>query len=260
MDNAAAGGNRMRSSDQPEAVPGTAPLLEIAGLSVRYGAVEAVTELNLSIAPGELAVLLGANGAGKSSTLNAVVGLAPRSEGRILFQGRDISRQPTEAIVRGGIALVPEGRRLFANLTVAENLRLGGSMLSGVEYDLQRQRLDTMFPIIRQRADTAAGLLSGGEQQQVAIARALLSRPKFLLLDEPSLGLAPIMVNRVFEIITELKRQGVTMLLVEQNAERALRVADHAHVLANGRLQLTGVASALPPAVIEDAYLGLRRE
>lgn len=246
------------ASASAEAVRRPSPILEITALSVRYGAIEAVRELDLRIEVGELAVLLGANGAGKSSTLNAIVGLSPRSEGRIVFEGRDITRLSTETIVRNGLALVPEGRRLFSNLTVAENLRLGGAVLGAGEFDRDVERLSGMFPIIRERAHAPAGLLSGGEQQQVAIARALLSRPKFLLLDEPSLGLAPIVVNRVFEIIVELKRQGVTMLLVEQNAERALRVADHAHVLANGRLQLSGAAASLPPAIIEDAYLGLR--
>lgn len=233
-------------------------ILSIAGLSVSYGTVHAVRQLDMEISEGETVVLLGANGAGKSSTLNAIVGLAPRSGGRLVFAGEDITRKPTEAIVRSGIALVPEGRRLFSNMTVRENLRLGAAALSTAEFDRERQALEDMFPITRRRAHEQAGLLSGGEQQQVAIARALLARPKLLLLDEPSLGLAPIIVNTIFEIIAELKRRKVTILLVEQNAERALSIADRAYVLAQGRLDLSGAAGSINATTLEQAYLGER--
>lgn len=240
--------------------PNTAELtLKIAGLSVSYGSVGAVQALDMEIMAGETVVLLGANGAGKSSTLNAIVGLAPRSGGTIVFDGNDITHKNTETIVRQGISLVPEGRRLFANMTVRENLRLGAAALGTAEFEREFLRLVQMFPIIRARTHEQAGLLSGGEQQQVAIARALLSRPKLLLLDEPSLGLAPIMVNRIFEIIEELKERKVTILLVEQNADRALKVADRAYVLASGKIELSGAAADIASSSIESAYLGDRQ-
>ena len=236
----------------------TSVILSIADLSVSYGPVQAVRRLTMEISEGETVVLLGANGAGKSSTLNAIVGLAPRSGGRLLFAGDDITRKATEAIVRAGIALVPEGRRLFSNMTVRENLRLGAAALNTAEFDKERESLEDMFPITRHRAHEQAGLLSGGEQQQVAIARALLARPKLLLLDEPSLGLAPIIVKTIFEIIAELRRRKVTILLVEQNTERALSIADKAYVLAQGHLELEGDAASINATTLEKAYLGER--
>ncbi len=234
-----------------------APLLEIRSLSVSYGAVQAVRGVSIAVAHGEVATLLGANGAGKSSTLNAIVGLAPRSAGAIVLDGADITALSTEATVRRGIALVPEGRRLFQNMTVRENLRLGAAALSQHEFETELEEFTGLFPIIRQRSDSLAGLLSGGEQQQVAIARALLGKPKVLLMDEPSLGLAPIVVGLVFEIIAELKRRGVTILLVEQNVERAMQVADQAYVLGSGVIEVSGRASELAASEIEMAYLGI---
>ena len=233
------------------------PLLSVENLSVTYGAVQAVRDLDLVIGAGEIVTLLGANGAGKSSTLKAIVGLAPRSRGRIRFGARDISALPTEAIVRAGIALVPEGRRLFQNMTVRENLRLGASALRADQFETDVRQYCDLFPVIGKRSHEQAGLLSGGEQQQVAIARALLSRPRLLLMDEPSLGLAPIVVARVFEIIEELRQRGVTILLVEQNVDRALKIADRGYVLASGSLDLAGRASELADSDLEKAYLGI---
>ena len=235
------------------------PLLKLEDLSVSYGPVRAVESLSLAVAAGEIATLLGANGAGKSSTLNAIVGLAPRSRGRIVFEGQDITALSTEMTVRRGLSLVPEGRRLFQNMTVRENLRLGAALFSDDEFARTLTELRDLFPIIEHRSDALAGLLSGGEQQQVAIDRALLSRPRLLLLDEPSLGLAPIFVGRVFEIIVELRQRGVTILLVEQNVERAMRIADHAYVLGSGRLEVAGPVSELAADEIEMAYLGIRK-
>jgi len=232
-------------------------LLEVEGLGVSYGAVNAVRSLTFEVGEGELVTLLGANGAGKSSTLKAIVGLAPRSTGRVRFEGVDITALPTELIVRRRIALVPEGRKLFANMTVRENLRLGASALRADEFEAELQQHLSLFPILEKRSGEQAGLLSGGEQQQVAIARALLSRPRLLLLDEPSLGLAPIFVGRVFEIITELRLRGVTILLVEQNVDRALKIADRGYVLASGALDLSGPANELASSDIENAYLGI---
>jgi branched-chain amino acid transport system ATP-binding protein len=241
----------------PASGAGLRPLLQVEALEVSYGAVRAVRGVNLDVGEGDIVTLLGANGAGKSSTLNAIIGLAPRSGGRVLFEGRDISRAATESIVRGGMALVPEGRKLFQNMTVWENLRLGASALGLVEFETEMAGYFDLFPIVKTRAGEQAGLLSGGEQQQVAIARALLARPRLLLMDEPSLGLAPIVVGRVFEIIAELRRRGVTILLVEQNVERALKVADRGYVLASGKVDLSGPASELAAGAIEQAYLGI---
>jgi branched-chain amino acid transport system ATP-binding protein len=236
------------------------PLLELQHLVVRYGAVGAVHDVSLTVNSGEVVALLGANGAGKSSTLNAIVGLAPRSGGRILLEGRDVTGLATETIVRNGIALVPEGRQLFRNMTVYENLRLGAATLRRSDFEQLLPEMVGLFPMIANRLRSHAGLLSGGEQQQVAIARALLSRPRLLLLDEPSLGLAPIVVSKVFDIIATLKRRGATILLVEQNVERALEISDRGYVLTTGRLELSGRTDTLVSAEIENAYLGLSKK
>jgi branched-chain amino acid transport system ATP-binding protein len=232
-------------------------LLELRGVTVRYGQILAVRELSLSVAAGEVVTLLGANGAGKSSTLSAIVGLAPVAGGSVMLAGEDITSNPPEAVVRRGVALVPEGRRIFANLTVAENLRLGAAAYSRSEYEETLPEVLDLFPVVKQRLGTRAGLFSGGEQQQLAIARALMARPRLVLLDEPSLGLAPIMVAAVFDLIARLHERSVTILLVEQNAERALDVADRAYVLNTGRLEISGDAAELAADSIEEAYLGI---
>ena len=212
-----------------------APLLEVEGLRVRYGAVEAVHGVSFVANAGEVTALIGANGAGKSSTLAAISGLV-QSGGRIRFDGRDIADAPPHAIVRAGVVQVPEGREILARMTVDENLLMGlrGRDRSDLGSAYER------FPILRERRALLAGSLSGGEQQMLAIARALLARPRLLLLDEPSLGLAPLIVKRVFDTLGDLKRQGVTMLLVEQNALRALRLAENAYVMELGRIVMRG--------------------
>ena len=207
---------------------------------MRYGAVEAVHGISFGAEPGQVTALIGANGAGKSSTLAAISGLVPAS-GRIRFEGRDIAGKPPHEIVRAGIVQVPEGREILGRMTVEENLLLGlrGRSRSGIASAYER------FPILGERRALLAGTLSGGEQQMLAIARALLAEPRLLLLDEPSLGLAPLVVARVFEALADLRQQGVTMLLVEQNALRALRLADQAYVMDLGRIVMTGTGDAL---------------
>jgi branched-chain amino acid transport system ATP-binding protein len=232
-------------------------MLEIDNLSVRYGPITAVRNLSLSVKAGEAVALLGPNGAGKSSTLLAVMGLAS-GVGRITFDGRDLTGLPTEDRVRLGIALVPEGRRVFANLTVAENLTLGGALLSGrVARDAAADQVFTLFPKLAERRAQMAGTLSGGEQQMLAIGRALMAGPRLLILDEPSLGLAPLIVAQIFDRIATLKASGLTLMIVEQNATQALRVADRAFVLANGQIALMGdAADLLATGNLAAAYLG----
>lgn len=238
--------------------PTAAPLLDVQGLTVSYGAVEAVRGIDLAVAKGEIVTLLGANGAGKSSTLNALVGLAPRHARKLQFAQKDIAALPTEMIVRRGMTLVPEGRRIFPSLTVAEHLLLGGAKHAsrGPLAETEAEMLD-LFPILKERLHQKAGSLSGGEQQMLAIARALMSSPDLLLLDEPSLGLAPQVVDRIFTLISSLRDRGLTVLLVEQNVALALEIADRGYVLVNGRIEISGLAADLAAsAEIRDAYLG----
>ncbi len=236
-------------------------LLSLSGLDVRYGAIQAVRNLGLEVGEGEIVALLGANGAGKSTTLKAIVGLAP-SKGRIEFAGRSIAGRDTEEIVRSGLTMVPEGRRVFPSLTVAENLRLGAATRSDpAATDRLRQEVESLFPILAERAGQAAGTLSGGQQQQLAIGRALMSEPKLLLLDEPSLGLAPQIVDDIFDLILRLKARGLTILLVEQDAIAALDIADRAYVMANGRIIMAGPAAELRASEqVAHAYLGMSAE
>ncbi len=214
--------------------------LEIENLDVRYGAVGAVRGLSLQVGKGEIVGLIGPNGAGKSSTLHAIMGLVPTASGRISLGGRSLTGRRPEEIARLGISLVPEGRRIFAELSVDENLRLGLSgrrEAQGVAEDIE-YALD-LFPIVREFRHRTAGALSGGQQQQLAIARALVARPDVLLLDEPSLGLAPVIVDVVFGALSEIRSRGVTVLLVEQRAQRTVAFSDRTYVIANGELRLT---------------------
>jgi branched-chain amino acid transport system ATP-binding protein len=236
-------------------------LLSVENLSVNYGAVSAVRGVSLSVAPGEVVALLGANGAGKSTTLRTISGLTRPRSGAILFADERIDRLPPSRIVRIGVAHCPEGRRVFGSLTVAENLRLGAATRTeqaSVAED--RERLYALFPILRERMHQSAGTLSGGEQQMLALARALMAKPKLLLLDEPSLGLAPIVVQSIFRTLAELKATGVAMLLVEQSISLALAVADRAYVLRTGEVSLSGSAETLRTDYerVAAAYLGAR--
>jgi len=236
------------------------PLLAITDLTVSYGPVRALKGVSLHVEQGEVVALLGANGAGKSTTLRAISGLVRPRAGDIRLRGSSIMRLPPAKIVRNGVAHCPEGRRVFASLTVAENLRLGAASredASGVDED--REKLLSLFPILRTRRNQTAGTLSGGEQQQLALARALMARPSLLLLDEPSLGVAPLLVRDIFRTLGQLKRQGVTMLLVEQNLSLALDIADRAYVLRTGEVRLSGVAEDLRDGErVAEAYLGSR--
>jgi branched-chain amino acid transport system ATP-binding protein len=215
-------------------------MLEISALDVSYGGVEAVRKLSIEVGRGEIVGLIGPNGAGKSTTLHAVMGLVPARRGEILLAGASLRGRSPEQVARSGIALVPEGRRIFSDLTVEENLRLGLSgrrSRSGAAEDMESAY--ALFPIVKQFRSRRAGALSGGQQQQLAIARALVARPDVLLLDEPSLGLAPKIVDVVFETLAEIRERGITVLLVEQRAQRTVAFADRTYLLANGEIRLT---------------------
>lgn len=233
--------------------------LKVSGLRVHYGTVEAVRDVSFEVGQGEIVALLGANGAGKSSTLNAMVGLVPVLSGQIHYDGEDIRTVPTEFRVQRGIALVPEGRRVFAGLSVLENLRLGAYSRRGgraARIDAYEQTF-ALFPILRERQQQLAGTLSGGQQQMLAIARALMSQPRLLLLDEPSLGLAPQIVETIFELISTLREQGITILLVEQNVAMSLDIVNRAYLMASGQIVATGTAEELKSSnIIEQSYLG----
>ena len=234
-------------------------MLELTDVHVRYGNIRALQGVSLRVGSGELVALIGSNGAGKSTTLRTISGLLRPTQGTIAFEGTDITTAAPHAIVAMGISHCPEGRHIFGSLTVAENLRLGSvsrSDSTGIAADLAMV-LD-LFPILKERTGQAGGTLSGGEQQMLAIGRALMSRPRLLLLDEPSLGLAPLMVERIFATIRALKGQGLTILLVEQNVHQALDVADRAYVVETGRITLDGEAAVLRhDPKVEQSYLGV---
>ncbi len=234
------------------------PLLGVHDLEAGYGAINVLHRLSLYVNAGEIVTIIGANGAGKSTTLNTICGIVKTRAGRIVFDGRDLTGVPAHQIVKFGLAQSPEGRKIFPRLSVRENLEMGAFTRSdpaGVKEDIQKAY--RMFPILEKRHSQPGGLLSGGEQQMLAIARALMARPKLLLLDEPSLGLAPQIVVQIFDVIKELNQQGVSVLLVEQNARMALRVAHRGYVLETGRITFTDKADVLlHDPRIREAYLG----
>ena len=233
-------------------------MLKIDDLKVRYGGIEAVKGISFEVPEGAIVTLIGANGAGKSTTLRTIAGLVKPASGRIHLQAEDITGMSPDTIVTRGITLVPEGRRVFPDLTVLENLKVGAYLRRNkdeIEHDLQW--VYDLFPRLKERSWQAAGTLSGGEQQMLAVGRALMSRPKLIMMDEPSLGLAPIIVKGIFDIIKEINRMGVTVLLIEQNANMALKIADVGYVLETGRITLTGSGlELLRNEDVKKAYLG----
>ncbi|MCM1266350.1 MAG: ABC transporter ATP-binding protein [Bacteroidales bacterium] len=231
-------------------------ILEVKDLNVSYGGIKAVKDVSFTVETGEIVTLIGANGAGKSSTLRSIVGLVKPESGEIMFGGKVISSLSTDRIVGEGITLVPEGRRVFSDLTVLENLKIGAYMRKD-SLDEDIKWVYDLFPRLKERSWQLAGTLSGGEQQMLAIGRALMSRPKLIMMDEPSLGLAPIIVQGVFDIIREINKQGVTILLVEQNANMALKAAHRAYVMETGRITLSGTGKELAEnEEVRAAYLG----
>lgn len=233
-------------------------MLKVEGLVCRYGKIAAVRELSMEVIQGELVSLIGANGAGKTTTLKAISGVLAPAAGRITFLGEDITRASPKRILQLGIAHCPEGRRVFPQMSVLENLEMGSYLRTDAgEVSADMQRLFERFPILHERRDQAAGTLSGGEQQMLAISRALMSRPKLVLFDEPSLGLAPNLVERTFEIIKGIRAQGVTVVMVEQNAFAALELSDRSYVLDQGRVTMTGPGmELLHNPLVKTAYLG----
>ena len=234
------------------------PLLQLSDLKISYGGIQAVKGISLDLFKGELVCLIGANGAGKTTTLNAIAGVLPLAGGEVIYDGEKVNNVPAHKRLRRGIALVPEGRGIFTRLTVEENLRMGAYIRNdhdGIEADLER--VYSMLPRVKERLHQVAGTLSGGEQQMVAIGRALLSRPRLLLLDEPSMGLAPLVVEKIFEVISSVAKEGVTILLVEQNANLALEFAQRGYVMDSGKITLTGSGdSLLADPKVRAAYLG----
>ncbi|MGB3312891.1 MAG: ABC transporter ATP-binding protein [Albidovulum sp.] len=231
-------------------------LLKLENCKVRYGAVEAVRGINLEIRKGEIVALLGANGAGKSSTMNAIAGLTPVAEGKVWFEGRDITDLDPEEIPISGLTLSPEGRRVFGTLSVDDNLRMGAyAIRDKASIQTARERVFDLFPILAERRNQYAGTLSGGQQQMLAIGRALMCNPRLLLLDEPSLGLAPLIVEQVFVLIEKLRDEGSTIFLVEQNVTGALQIADRAYMMASGLIRSEGTAEEMRTGDMAASYL-----
>jgi branched-chain amino acid transport system ATP-binding protein len=232
-------------------------LLEVSDLHAHYGAIEALKGISLTVDEGEVVTLIGSNGAGKSTTLRCVCGLTPASGGMVTFGGEDITRLPADEIVTRGIALSPEGRRCFPRMTVRENLDLGAYRRRGPQVGADMEKVFTLFPRLKERENQKAGTMSGGEQQMLAIGRAMMASPKLLLLDEPSLGIAPVLVDRIYQTIGEIHALGMAILLVEQNANRALEAASRGYVLETGRVVLADDTSSLQRnPKVQEAYLG----
>ena len=232
-------------------------LLEVKDMHTSYGMIKAVKGISFNVEPGEIVTLIGSNGAGKSTTMNTIAGTVPISSGQILFDGKDISKLPSHERVRRGIVLAPEGRQIFPELTVEGNLRMGAYTASKETREKGWQNAYHLFPILSERRNQMAGTLSGGEQQMLAIARALMSEPRLLMLDEPSLGLAPLIMREIFKLIREINQAGTTILLVEQNARMALSISNRGYVLETGRIILSGTGEELSDNPrVREAYLG----
>ena len=236
----------------------TAPvLLQVKDVKVAYGGIQAVKGVSLEVREGELVSLIGSNGAGKTTTMKAITGLLPLGGGHIAFAGGPVDGQGPWDLVQQGLAMVPEGRGVFTRMTILENLQMGAYIRNDAAIDADIERVFATFPRLKERRDQLAGTMSGGEQQMLAMGRALMSRPKVLLLDEPSMGLSPLMVDKIFEVIQEVSAQGVTILLVEQNASRALQIADRGYVMESGLITLSGAAlDLLHDPKVRAAYLG----
>lgn len=232
-------------------------ILKVDDINVYYGSIHAIKGISFEVEEGEVVTLIGANGAGKSTTLNTISGLLRSKTGSIEFMGQSLAKVPSHKIVERGLALVPEGRRIFLQMTVQENLEMGAFTQKGGETQQDLEKIYALFPRLKERLKQMAGTLSGGEQQMLAMGRALMSRPKLLMLDEPSMGLAPLLVEQIFDIIRQLHADGTTILLVEQNAQAALAVADRGYVLETGRIVTEGTGTALLESdTIRKAYLG----
>ena len=236
-------------------------MLKISDLHVNYGGINALRGISLDVPDGEIVTLIGANGAGKSTTLRTITGLVKAASGSVLWNDTELLGKPIDEIFKSGIAMVPEGRRVFSDLTVLENLRIGAYLRKDTEeIEKDIEWVYSLFPRLKERYWQYAGTLSGGEQQMLAVGRALMSRPKLMMMDEPSLGLAPLVVQDIFSIIKEINRQGVTILLIEQNANMALRIADRGYVLETGRISMTGTGmELLNDESVKAAYLGTKK-
>jgi branched-chain amino acid transport system ATP-binding protein len=235
----------------------TTPLLKVSGLKVAYGGIQAVKGVSFEVFPGELVSLIGANGAGKTTTLKAITGTQAVAEGHIEYAGRSIQGQGAWDLVRQGLVMVPEGRGTFTRMTILENLQMGAFIRDDGEVQADIEKVFVLFPRLKERAKQLAGTMSGGEQQMLAMGRALMARPKVLLMDEPSMGLSPIMVDKIFEVVADIHSRGTTVLLVEQNASRALGLADRGYVMDSGEITMAGEGKALlNDPKVRAAYLG----